>query len=171
MCRGDRAFCSVDCRCKQIFTDEEEAIQKGNCSSSTPRHHRKGTRNRGGGGGFAYWWWKRRGNNRLRAAPTMGGIGFFGSFIFQFCPCFVLLMTWWSLSLCFLVWSQNVLSTFFFSFSLAPTYYNCAKAERAFSMVVLVVLSLSCPEPTGKYLRVFFGDSWKVIYGILWLLC
>nr|XP_004508200.1 FCS-Like Zinc finger 15-like [Cicer arietinum] len=32
MYKGDRAFCSVDCRCKQILTDEEEAIQKQNCS-------------------------------------------------------------------------------------------------------------------------------------------
>ncbi|CAJ1940988.1 unnamed protein product [Sphenostylis stenocarpa] len=63
MYKGDRAFCSVDCRCKQIFTDEEEAMQKEKCSlaamrptssspsssSSTSRHHRKGTRSRGGG--------------------------------------------------------------------------------------------------------------------------
>ncbi|KAK7264653.1 hypothetical protein RJT34_32262 [Clitoria ternatea] len=57
MYKGDRAFCSVDCRCKQIFTDEEEAIQKDKCSvaamrptsSSNARHQRKGARNRGGG--------------------------------------------------------------------------------------------------------------------------
>ncbi|KAG5011114.1 hypothetical protein AAZX31_07G228300 [Glycine max] len=61
MYKGDRAFCSVDCRCKQIFTDEEEAIQKEKCSlaamrptsssastSTASHHHRKGTRNRGG---------------------------------------------------------------------------------------------------------------------------
>ncbi|XP_027368691.1 FCS-Like Zinc finger 15 [Abrus precatorius] len=59
MYKGDRAFCSVDCRCKQIFTDEEEAIQKDECcvvamrptssaSSSTARHHLKGARNRAG---------------------------------------------------------------------------------------------------------------------------
>jgi len=61
-CRGDRAFCSVECRCKQIFSDEEEAIKKEKCclaamrptsssysSSSTSRHHRKETRNRGVG--------------------------------------------------------------------------------------------------------------------------
>ncbi|KAG4929351.1 hypothetical protein AAZX31_17G027000 [Glycine max] len=64
MYKGDRAFCSVDCRCKQIFSDEEEAIQKEKCSlaamrptsssssTSTARHHRKGTRNRGGGAYF-----------------------------------------------------------------------------------------------------------------------
>ncbi|WJX96185.1 FCS-Like Zinc finger 15 [Trifolium repens] len=28
MYKGDRAFCSVDCRCKQILRDEEEAIEK-----------------------------------------------------------------------------------------------------------------------------------------------
>ncbi|CAK8563707.1 unnamed protein product [Lathyrus sativus] len=32
MYKGDKAFCSVDCRCKQILTDEEEAIQKQKCS-------------------------------------------------------------------------------------------------------------------------------------------
>jgi len=29
-CRGDRAFCSVDCRCKHILADEEEAMKKQN---------------------------------------------------------------------------------------------------------------------------------------------
>ncbi|XP_020228063.1 FCS-Like Zinc finger 15 [Cajanus cajan] len=61
MYKGDRAFCSVDCRCKQIFMDEEEAMQKEKCSlaamrptssassssSSTARY--KGARNRAGG--------------------------------------------------------------------------------------------------------------------------
>ncbi|KAL2341780.1 hypothetical protein Fmac_009720 [Flemingia macrophylla] len=27
MYKGDRAFCSVECRCKQIFMDEEESVQ------------------------------------------------------------------------------------------------------------------------------------------------
>lgn len=62
-CRGDRAFCSVECRCKQIFWDEEEAIKEEKCclaamrptsssysSSSSSRHHRKETRK--GGVGF-----------------------------------------------------------------------------------------------------------------------
>lgn len=69
MWRGDRAFCSVECRCKQIFMDEqlEEAIQKQNCSLAAMRptntapsssaaeasHHQKGSRNRPGA--FAYW--------------------------------------------------------------------------------------------------------------------
>ncbi|KAJ7955130.1 Protein of unknown function (DUF581) [Quillaja saponaria] len=67
MYKGDRAFCSVECRCKQIFMDEEESIRKENCSlaamkptsssssspsSSATRHNRKGARNRAGG--FAY---------------------------------------------------------------------------------------------------------------------
>lgn len=71
MYKGDRAFCSVECRCRQIFMDEEESVTRDNCalaaikptlattssssSSSSPsasRHHRKGTRARAGG--FAY---------------------------------------------------------------------------------------------------------------------
>nr|AFK37039.1 unknown [Lotus japonicus] len=68
MYKGDRAFCSEECRCKQIFMDEEETVQTENCSmaamrptssasssvsssSSTP-HRKKGSRNRRGG--FAY---------------------------------------------------------------------------------------------------------------------
>ncbi|XP_019451089.1 PREDICTED: uncharacterized protein LOC109353316 [Lupinus angustifolius] len=35
MYKGDRAFCSVDCRCKQIYKDEVETIQEGNSSSSS----------------------------------------------------------------------------------------------------------------------------------------
>ncbi|AES91895.1 putative Zf-FLZ domain-containing protein [Medicago truncatula] len=30
MYKGDRAFCSVDCRCKHILADEEEATKKQN---------------------------------------------------------------------------------------------------------------------------------------------
>ncbi|KAK6913751.1 Zf-FLZ domain [Dillenia turbinata] len=69
MYKGDRAFCSVECRCRQIFMDEEESVKRdqGNCSlaaikvktsssssssSSSSRHHRKGGRNKDGG--FAY---------------------------------------------------------------------------------------------------------------------
>ncbi|KAE9601980.1 hypothetical protein Lal_00040854 [Lupinus albus] len=63
MYNGDKAFCSVDCRSKQIYKDEVEAIQEGNCSSSSSsssssaRHNRRGARTQGGGGGgggFAY---------------------------------------------------------------------------------------------------------------------
>ncbi|CAI8590117.1 unnamed protein product [Vicia faba] len=68
MYKGDKAFCSVECRCKQIFMDEEETesnnIQNENCyfaaisssssSSSTSEgsYHKKGRRNQNGG--FAY---------------------------------------------------------------------------------------------------------------------
>lgn len=53
-CRGDRAFCTVECRCKQIFMDEE-SVMKDNCSvAATASRHRKGNRNRAGGM-FAYW--------------------------------------------------------------------------------------------------------------------
>uniref|UniRef100_A0A5B6YNK1 FLZ-type domain-containing protein n=1 Tax=Davidia involucrata TaxID=16924 RepID=A0A5B6YNK1_DAVIN len=31
MYKGDRAFCSVECRCRQIFMDEEETAKRGNC--------------------------------------------------------------------------------------------------------------------------------------------
>ncbi|XVE82169.1 hypothetical protein DITRI_Ditri15bG0125200 [Diplodiscus trichospermus] len=72
MYKGDSAFCSVECRCRQIFMDEEESLKKENCSlaamkpsassvsssssssssSSTSRHSRKASRNRAGG--FTY---------------------------------------------------------------------------------------------------------------------
>ncbi|KAB2067792.1 hypothetical protein F383_05916 [Gossypium arboreum] len=70
MYKGDKGFCSVECRCKQIFMDEEESLKKDSCSldaivkpsstsvastsssSSAARHHRKPERNRAGG--FAY---------------------------------------------------------------------------------------------------------------------
>ncbi|XP_021291580.1 uncharacterized protein LOC110422118 [Herrania umbratica] len=68
MYKGDRAFCSVECRCRQIFMDEEETLKKENCSlaamkpstssasapssSSSASRHRKAARNRAGG--FAY---------------------------------------------------------------------------------------------------------------------
>ncbi|KAK6254474.1 Zf-FLZ domain - like 7 [Theobroma cacao] len=68
MYKGDSAFCSVECRCRQIFMDEEETLKKENCSlaamkpsassasspssSSSASRHRKAARNRAGG--FAY---------------------------------------------------------------------------------------------------------------------
>ncbi|XP_048129643.1 FCS-Like Zinc finger 15 [Rhodamnia argentea] len=64
MYKGDRAFCSVECRCRQIFMDEEETLRKDNCSmaamnppsssSSSPSspRRRKGARSKPGG--FAY---------------------------------------------------------------------------------------------------------------------
>ncbi|XP_021806186.1 uncharacterized protein LOC110750206 [Prunus avium] len=68
MYKGDRGFCSVECRYRQIFMDEEESLrQEKQCSmaamkptsassssssSSAASNQRKGTRNRGSG--FAY---------------------------------------------------------------------------------------------------------------------
>ncbi|XXG79216.1 hypothetical protein AAC387_Pa09g0334 [Persea americana] len=48
MYRGDRAFCSVECRCRQIFMDEE-SVMKGNCWAATASSRGKGNRKRGGG--------------------------------------------------------------------------------------------------------------------------
>ncbi|PIA61323.1 hypothetical protein AQUCO_00300693v1 [Aquilegia coerulea] len=72
MYKGDRAFCSVECRCRQIFMDEESinvSREKKKCSfaamrpintstssssssSSSSTHQRKGNKNRANG--FAY---------------------------------------------------------------------------------------------------------------------
>ncbi|KAL3508116.1 hypothetical protein ACH5RR_033498 [Cinchona calisaya] len=50
MYKGDMAFCSEECRCRQIFIDEEETIKPktDHCSSSS----RKGAKKRANG--FAY---------------------------------------------------------------------------------------------------------------------
>ncbi|KAG5236036.1 hypothetical protein OIU76_010858 [Salix suchowensis] len=32
MYKGDRGFCSKECRCRQIFMDEEETLRQENCS-------------------------------------------------------------------------------------------------------------------------------------------
>ncbi|XP_054820208.1 FCS-Like Zinc finger 15-like [Prosopis cineraria] len=68
MYKGDKAFCSQECRCKQMFMDDDddESIDIENCSfaairprsassptSPAPRYHRKPPENRAGGG-FAY---------------------------------------------------------------------------------------------------------------------
>ncbi|KAK1293871.1 hypothetical protein QJS10_CPA16g01556 [Acorus calamus] len=75
MYRGDRGFCSVECRCKQIFMDEEN-LQRENCSfaamkpvsssssasTTSHRHHQRkgGNKNRASAeavtarGGFVY---------------------------------------------------------------------------------------------------------------------
>lgn len=90
-CRGDRGFCSVECRYRQIFMDEEESLrQEKQCSmaamkptsassssssSSAASNQRKGTRNRGSG--FAYWDWER--------TSWKPRIGFFELY-FQFYP-------------------------------------------------------------------------------------
>ncbi|KAL9353519.1 hypothetical protein Peur_056199 [Populus x canadensis] len=73
MYKGDRGFCSVECRCRQIFLDEEETLRKENCSfaamkptgasasasasakstsSTAASRHRRGTRNREGGSAY-----------------------------------------------------------------------------------------------------------------------
>lgn len=66
--RGDRGFCSVECRCRQIFMDEEENVKVQNCSfaaikvkattASTPSSSSPASRNgkgtRARTGGFAY---------------------------------------------------------------------------------------------------------------------
>ncbi|KAB2092788.1 hypothetical protein ES319_A02G054000v1 [Gossypium barbadense] len=57
MYKGDKGFCSVECRCRQILMDEEEILKKANCSlaamkppsssasSSSAQRHRKAGRN------------------------------------------------------------------------------------------------------------------------------
>ncbi|XP_020222979.1 FCS-Like Zinc finger 15 [Cajanus cajan] len=52
MYKGDRAFCSVECRCKQIFMDEEESVENEKCyvaamrpTASGSRHGQKGATN------------------------------------------------------------------------------------------------------------------------------
>uniref|UniRef100_A0A0A9G669 FLZ-type domain-containing protein n=1 Tax=Arundo donax TaxID=35708 RepID=A0A0A9G669_ARUDO len=50
MYRGDKAFCSVECRCRQIFMDEDTS---SSCCSKGATAARGRTR-RAGGGGFAY---------------------------------------------------------------------------------------------------------------------
>ncbi|XP_015688652.2 FCS-Like Zinc finger 15-like [Oryza brachyantha] len=63
MYRGDRAFCSVDCRCRQIFMDEDAAAAAAAGGASTVRAGRRratvpreqtGGRACAGAGGFAY---------------------------------------------------------------------------------------------------------------------
>ncbi|KAG2316472.1 hypothetical protein Bca4012_067340 [Brassica carinata] len=62
MYKGDRAFCSVDCRSKQIIMDEEEeSLRRETCSSTAVKtttsdsssgahhRHRRDPRNRAGG--------------------------------------------------------------------------------------------------------------------------
>lgn len=69
VCRGDRAFCSVECRYRQIFMDEEESCEKSGCtleytcsaaatsspSSSSPASSRSGKGGRARANAFAYW--------------------------------------------------------------------------------------------------------------------
>ncbi|KAL5701320.1 hypothetical protein ACHQM5_026667 [Ranunculus cassubicifolius] len=55
MYKGDRGFCSVECRCRQILMDEENvsiSSRERKCSSSSSSRQRKGNKNRSNG--FAY---------------------------------------------------------------------------------------------------------------------
>uniref|UniRef100_A0A0D9VHR4 FLZ-type domain-containing protein n=1 Tax=Leersia perrieri TaxID=77586 RepID=A0A0D9VHR4_9ORYZ len=59
MYRGDRAFCSVDCRCKQIFMDEDGVadVTGGGAKTSVRAGRRRATvphEQASAGGGFAY---------------------------------------------------------------------------------------------------------------------
>ncbi|KAF0935820.1 hypothetical protein E2562_036304 [Oryza meyeriana var. granulata] len=67
MYRGDRAFCSVECRCRQIFMDEDAAAASGgnNCAAGATSVHagrrraavsreQTGGRTCAGASGFAY---------------------------------------------------------------------------------------------------------------------
>ncbi|KAG7605444.1 FCS-Like Zinc finger 15 [Arabidopsis thaliana] len=64
MYKGDRAFCSVECRSKQMIMDEEESLRREYCSlmdvkkkkfdspATAPSRYRRDPRNQAGG--FAY---------------------------------------------------------------------------------------------------------------------
>ncbi|KAG8071264.1 hypothetical protein GUJ93_ZPchr0006g43506 [Zizania palustris] len=59
MYRGDRAFCSVECRCRQIFMDEDAASSGSNCAAARAGRRRAAvprdqTAGRTGGGFVAY---------------------------------------------------------------------------------------------------------------------
>uniref|UniRef100_A0A1J3ERY2 FLZ-type domain-containing protein n=1 Tax=Noccaea caerulescens TaxID=107243 RepID=A0A1J3ERY2_NOCCA len=66
MYKGDRAFCSVECRSKQMIMDEEESLRRDNCSFTTKSespapatspsggHHRQRRDPRNRAGGFTY---------------------------------------------------------------------------------------------------------------------
>ncbi|CAH8388023.1 unnamed protein product [Eruca vesicaria subsp. sativa] len=50
MYKGDRAFCSVECRSKQMIMDEdEESLRRENCSSMDDKTTTSDPRNRAGG--------------------------------------------------------------------------------------------------------------------------
>ncbi|KAM7463096.1 hypothetical protein LguiA_031217 [Lonicera macranthoides] len=65
MYQGDRGFCSVECRSRQIYMDEEEKVKRSICSLAAMRtrsisssttsnsHNRQGSRSRANKG-FAY---------------------------------------------------------------------------------------------------------------------
>uniref|UniRef100_A0A0A8YV98 FLZ-type domain-containing protein n=1 Tax=Arundo donax TaxID=35708 RepID=A0A0A8YV98_ARUDO len=53
MYRGDRAFCSVECRCRQIFMDED-ASGSSSCAKGAAAAGGRPRRASARGGGFAY---------------------------------------------------------------------------------------------------------------------
>ncbi|KAJ0977746.1 hypothetical protein J5N97_013220 [Dioscorea zingiberensis] len=54
MYRGDRAFCSEDCRCKQIYIDEEMLVREDRCSLAAAPGSRRRAKKPARPGGFAY---------------------------------------------------------------------------------------------------------------------
>ncbi|KAM0883627.1 hypothetical protein ACQ4PT_031532 [Festuca glaucescens] len=51
MYRGDKAFCSVECRCRQIFIDEDAGSSGSFCTNGASGRRASAT---GGGVSFAY---------------------------------------------------------------------------------------------------------------------
>ncbi|XP_047077555.1 FCS-Like Zinc finger 15-like [Lolium rigidum] len=57
MYRGDKAFCSVECRCRQIFIDEDAGSSSSFCTNGASARSGRRASATGGGGGvvsFAY---------------------------------------------------------------------------------------------------------------------
>ncbi|KAM0828825.1 hypothetical protein ACQ4PT_067282 [Festuca glaucescens] len=57
MYRGDKAFCSVECRCRQIFIDEDAGSSSfctNGTSAAAARSGRRASATGGGGVSFAY---------------------------------------------------------------------------------------------------------------------
>ncbi|OEL37108.1 hypothetical protein BAE44_0001872 [Dichanthelium oligosanthes] len=54
MYRGDRAFCSEECRCRQIFMDEDDGSTSSNCANGTGAATARGRQRVAGGGRVAY---------------------------------------------------------------------------------------------------------------------
>ncbi|KAM0947647.1 putative Zf-FLZ domain-containing protein [Dioscorea sansibarensis] len=54
MYRGDRAFCSEDCRCKQIYIDEEMLLREDRCSLAAAPSSGRRAKKPARPGGFVY---------------------------------------------------------------------------------------------------------------------
>jgi hypothetical protein len=54
MCRGDRAFCSEECRCRQIFMDEDAGSSNCCANGAAAGAAARGSRRVAGGSRFAY---------------------------------------------------------------------------------------------------------------------